>query len=97
MTTVLVRARPGRIAYTAPSNGQLIPENKWLRTSLTRWLEKLANKHGDIEMREFGGKEPVDPQATPEPEPPQQSELSFGVSVEAPITGSRRKGRAAQS
>lgn len=47
---ILVRAKPGRKAFTAPRGGKLIPEDgEGIHVPRTSWIMRLLDVHGDIE------------------------------------------------
>lgn len=47
---ILVRAKPGRKAFTAPRGGKLIPEDgEGIPVPRTSWIMRLLDVHGDIE------------------------------------------------
>jgi hypothetical protein len=47
---ILVRAKPGRKAFTAPSGGKQIPEGgEGIPVPRTGWIMRLLDVHGDIE------------------------------------------------
>ena len=58
MANVLVKARPGRVAYTAARGGQLIPQDRQIAVPDSAWIRKLAQKHGDIEVSPMGASRP---------------------------------------
>ena len=65
MANVLVKARPGRVAYTAMRGGQLIPQDRQIAVPDSPWIRKLADKHGDIEIAPMGASRP--PLQAPQP------------------------------
>lgn len=50
MAKVYVRTNPGRVARVAPQ-GRYIPYDTFIRAELTPYVHRLANVHGDIELR----------------------------------------------
>lgn len=52
MTTIQVRAKEGRVAYSAPRNGKLIPTDAWIIVKDSPFVRRLADFHGDIEIKE---------------------------------------------
>lgn len=48
---IQVRALPGRVAYTAPVGGKIIPEDaEGVQVEHNRWIERLLTIQGDIEI-----------------------------------------------
>jgi len=45
--TVRVKAKPGRVARTAP-RGQLIPEDRFVSVPWTAYMDRLVNVHKDV-------------------------------------------------
>lgn len=48
MRIIRVKAAPGRVAYSAPAGGRLIPQDEPIAIPLTPWVEKLIAVHGDV-------------------------------------------------
>ncbi|MGL5736571.1 MAG: hypothetical protein ACRCYS_17040 [Beijerinckiaceae bacterium] len=51
MAQIMVRAKPGRVAFTAPKNGVKIPEDNFIPVNDGEWIRRLASVHGDIEIQ----------------------------------------------
>jgi hypothetical protein len=47
--SIRVKAREGRVAFTAPRGGRLIPHDDYIIVELTPWIDRLLNHHHDIE------------------------------------------------
>lgn len=64
-----VRAIKGRIAREAP-NGPFIPEDRFVTVQKTRYITRLLDHHGDIELRteEVVAKPTKQPEAQPKAE-----------------------------
>jgi len=48
---IWVKANPGRVAYSAPSGGSLIPSDRYMPVHNSPWIEKRA-RDGDIDVKE---------------------------------------------
>lgn len=51
MAKVEVKCVEGRVAFTAPQGGARIPADKYVTVTLTPWIERLLDHHGDIELK----------------------------------------------
>lgn len=48
---IQVRAKPGRVAFSAPRGGKRIPEDEvGILVERTSWIQRLLDVHGDIEI-----------------------------------------------
>lgn len=63
MTTISVRALPGRVVYDAPRGGKRIPSDKYVKVQDSHYIRRLADVWGDIEL------ESAKPAAKPAPAP----------------------------
>lgn len=51
MGTVNVKAKAGRVAYSAPRGGKVIPTDKFITVMDTPYIRRLAEVHEDIEIQ----------------------------------------------
>ena len=51
MPRIMVKAMPGRIAYSAPRGGKVIPHDEFIPVQDTPYVRRLANIWGDIEIQ----------------------------------------------
>ena len=47
---VSVRCRKGRVAFSAPINGNLIPTDRFVPVEKTPYIDRLINFHKDLEV-----------------------------------------------
>jgi hypothetical protein len=59
-----VKARKGRVAFTAARGGVRIPNDRFISVAKSDWLVSLAEKHGDIEMKRPEKKQKAPAQST---------------------------------
>jgi hypothetical protein len=59
MAQILVKAKPGRVAYSAVKGGALIPEDRFIPVNDGNWIRRLAEVHGDIEIKSVAEASPV--------------------------------------
>lgn len=59
MAKVEVKCLEGRVAFTAARGGVRIPTDKYITVTMTSWIDRLINHHGDIELKP--AEEPVLP------------------------------------
>lgn len=45
-----VRCRKGRVAFSAPVNGNLIPDDRFVPVEKTAYIDRLINFHKDLEV-----------------------------------------------
>lgn len=62
MSLISIKAKPGRVAFTAAKRGDRVPTDRYIQVQMTPWINRLLNVHGDIEV------EPA-PAAKPEAKP----------------------------
>lgn len=43
-----VKAKEGRVAYTAARGGERIPTDRYITVEATHWVQRLLNVHRDI-------------------------------------------------
>lgn len=67
MSIIRVKAKPGRVAFTAPRGGRQIPYDKFVEVDESPWIVRLLEHHGDIEREPEKGSatKPVKPVAEP--------------------------------
>lgn len=51
---VQVKAVEGRVAFTQAVGGKRIPNDHYILTDQTPWIDRLAEVHGDIEIVPVG-------------------------------------------
>lgn len=69
MAKVEVKCLEGRVAFTAARGGARIPTDKYIQVTMTPWIDRLINHHGDIELKPE--EEPATP-VQPKVKPPKQ-------------------------
>jgi hypothetical protein len=50
MSMIRVKTVPGRLAYTAPRGGKVIPTDRYVEVEHTAYVDRLLNFHQDIEQ-----------------------------------------------
>lgn len=66
MPMIYVRTKPGRVARESPK-GRFIPTDDFVGVTLTPYVNRLINHHGDIDVRDTASKSPTPPpQAKPD-------------------------------
>lgn len=69
--SIRVKAKEGRVAFTAPRGGRQIPHDRYIAVDKTPWIVRLLEHHGDIvqEPEAASAKAPAFKQAKPAVDP----------------------------